>query len=244
MYVLAIGYSNIRITFTYTESEVAMVEKFDYYDILTVVVPGVLLVAWIPFCFPNMLSLGDVPHFPDAFWVFVLTATAVFLGQLLQAIASLLEPLLYWSWGGRPSDQAFARGLRGYLAKDTASRIKQALYASTQESGHSAFVCAMQLADSTEKTRSPRFNALYAYHRSLLWLVVVALALLFISGFAGRAALWPTRQLAAVLIALGALAVLLWHRTKQRAFYYVREVLLTADRVLRSEHPAKESHNA
>ncbi len=220
-----------------------MVEKFEYYDILTVLVPGVLLAVWIPFCFPGVLFLGNMPHYPDAFLVVVLTVLSVLLGHLLQALSSLLEPVLYFSWGGRPSDKALSSGLKGFLPKETAVRIKERLVAVAPSSGHGAFLFAMQKADSAEKTRTPRFNALYAYHRSLFFLLLVSLTLLFISGFAGRASLWPTSHLVMALLALTLSALLFWYRARQRAFYYVREVLLAADRILQGEQSKKERCN-
>jgi len=120
----------------------------------------VLFPTFLPFCFPAILAIGAMPHFPDAFWVVALTVLAVFLGQILQAISSLLEPVLFWSWGGRPSDRALTKGLKGYLPKDAANAIKQTLDTAARSNGHGTFLFAMQKADSSERTRTPRFNAL------------------------------------------------------------------------------------
>ena len=219
-----------------------MTDKLEYYDILTVLVPGVLLAAWIPFCFPSLTSVGNIPHYPDAFLAAVLTTLAIFLGQLLEAVSSLLEPLLFSTWGGRPSDLALKGGLGRYLPRETAKRIEDKLATSMAGSSrHGLFLVAMQNADAADKTRTIRFNALYGYHRSLFFLTLTGLSLLSASAFWGRAASWPTSHVAELHAAFVIVAALLWHRTRQRAFYYVREVLLTSERVLDAQQFKKES---
>ncbi len=48
----------------------------------------------------------------------------------------------------------------------------------------------------------------------------------------GAFAPWSREAKALLLVGNGILLLMLWHRAKQRSFYYVREVLLTAERVL------------
>ena len=82
-----------------------MTSKFNYYDILGVLVPGVLFSAWIPICFPDLAEITANWPFPEAFTVIVLTALAVFLGQIIQALGSIMEHALFKTWGGRPFRQ-------------------------------------------------------------------------------------------------------------------------------------------
>lgn len=219
-----------------------MIERFEYYDILSIMIPGTLLLAWIQICFPAVSALVCPLAFPEAFGVLVLIALAVFLGNLIQAISSNIEPLIYWTWGGRPSDQVLAGGLAGYLPKDSAARIKTVLREAMggNPSDHSVFLFAMQRAHAAEVGRVSQFNSLYAYHRGLLTLLALAAGLLIAAMVWGQAISWTWAQKAGLLILIALLFVLVWHRTKQRAFYYVREVLLTAERILDEQHVEKE----
>ncbi len=90
----------------------------------------------------------------------------------------------------------------------------------------------MQVAESSDNSRVGQFNALYAYHRALTILTAFALVLFAASFHTGFASRLTWRQDTAMLVVLIALLLLFWHRTKRRAFYYAREVLLCAERQL------------
>lgn len=212
-----------------------MTDKMDFYDIMGMLIPGFLLVLVLRVGFPSISSLVTPSGVPDAFVVLALTAFAVFLGQTILAISSAVEPLLYWTWGGRPSDRALSTGLgERYLPVDTVTRIKTKLeHAVGQTSGgRSLFLVAMQQAEKAADSRVPQFNALYAYHRSLLALVLVSLVLLALSILWGAASAWSWNEVGSAAGVGLVLMCLLWYRTKQRAYYYVREVLLTSERIL------------
>lgn len=212
-----------------------MTSKLDLYDILGIVVPGALFIYLIPTCFRVPAELRSTAQFPDAFLVIVLTALAVFLGQLIQAVGSVLEPVLNRTWGGRPSNTALTSGLgERYLPADAAHCIRRKLQAAvgSDQSGTSLFLFAMQRAEGAAGSRASRFNALYAYHRALLVLAGLAIILFLAAMQWGTISLWSPTHKALLLLANSLLLLMLWHRTKQRSFYYVREVLLTAERVL------------
>ncbi len=218
-----------------------MAEKFEYYDLLGTLVPGILMLSWIPVCFPALMSVKG-PSYPEAFAVLALTALAVLIGQLLQALGSILmEPVLNYSWGGRPSEKVFKEGL-GNFKKENADRIRSKLEAKvgTGSADQSLFLYAMQLSESAKDSRVPRFNSLYAYHRNLCAAIAAAI-LSFVSSFYGGFASSLSFPMALLAI-LGLLAVLLVvvRRTKQRADYYVREVLMTAERVMDNPKAAGE----
>jgi hypothetical protein len=210
-----------------------MTEKFDFYDLLSTLVPGTLLVSWLPICFPALLQIS-VPKYPDAFAVIVLVALSVFIGQIVLALASIVvEPALYWSWGGRPSDKVFAQGLPNF-PKDSGIRIRQKLAAKLGQaaSEHSLFLHAMQISEAATSSRVSRFNSLYAYHRSLAALVVICIVTFLLSGKWGIAATWDRSMFLLALAGFAVIFLIVVRRTRQRANYYVREVLLTAERVL------------
>jgi hypothetical protein len=215
-----------------------MVEKFELYDVLGILVPGTLLVALTLIFFPALSTSAINVKFPDGFTVICLVALSVFAGNLVQAISSLIEPIVDRTWGGRKSEQGLLQGLGDrYLPTDTASRIrgKLASILGSNVKDRSLFLFAMQKAETSENSRVARFNALYAYHRAILCLTLISVGLLGLSMACGVAAYWPAYERA---IALGIWVLLLlitWNRTRQRAIYYVREVLLTAERVIDSQ---------
>ena len=212
-----------------------MVDKFDIYTLLGILVPGILVVSAIPLAQPDAALIFISLRFPEPFAILALTALCVFTGQLIQAIASLVEPLLYWSWGGRPSDRALEVGLgERYLPAETGKRIRAKLAAvvGADASTGSLFIFAMQRAENCGSPRVSSFNALYAYHRVLVVLALGAIILYALSFHRGLGArLTFTQNIACSAILIG-LPVLFWYRAKQRSYYWVREVLLCAEREL------------
>lgn len=211
-----------------------MTDKFELYDVLSVLIPGTLLVGLVPVCFPALLHVQGA-KFPEAFAVLLLTGLAVFLGFITQALGSLIEPSLEKTWGGRPSRIALKEGLgQRYLGKDEASRIRVKLVKAVGEgeSEASLFRYAAQISDAAGVGRSTRFNGLYAYHRSLLTAGILSTLLFLGSSLWGAAAELSPVQKVLVLLAALALLALLWHRTRQRSLYFAAEVLLTAERVI------------
>lgn len=211
-----------------------MTAKLEFYDILGILVPGLLFLVWVPLCFPGIRDVAVSLSFPDAFSVMVLTAVAILLGHVIQAVGSLLEPLFFRTWGGRPSDRALAEGLGSYLPPDSSQRIRTKLVHHLGESAtdHSLFLFAIQLSEGEGRGRGARFNGLYAYHRALLTLLILGSVLLLLAQFLGTSTISYPTQFAGILVAALLVAALTWHRARQRAFYYVREVLLTSEVVL------------
>ena len=77
-------------------------------------------------------------------------------------------------------------------------------------------------------------------HRPNLILSLLAAILLIISMCFEASAAWTIAQKLGAGLLLVFLLVLIWYRAWQRAAYYVREVLLTAERVLDDRKSAKE----
>lgn len=219
-----------------------MSSKFDAYDVLGIVVPGTMLLSWVALCFPEMATNVPKTSFPAGFSVIALTALAVFIGQLVQAVASICEPLVYKSWGGRPSDKALDAGIPRFLPGETAKRIRAKLEAEIGDSssGNSLFLFAMQLSDGLDTGRARRFNTLYAYHRALLQLMAIGGLVFCASVIWGHASTWSWGEICAAVLVWALLSSLIWYRAWQRACYYVREVLLTAERVLDDRSKERE----
>ncbi len=212
-----------------------MTQKFDFYDILAILIPGILLLVWIAVCFPAVGVITQSSDLPPGFASLALTALAVFLGQLVQSLASLLEGFLFWTWGGRPSDQAFDRGIDRYLPDRDAQRIRARLEKALGDEDatpQSLFLHAASLAGTEASSRATLFQSHYAYHRGLVIWALLAGLILTASTFSGEAATWSRGLLFAASAFLLMNLLLFWHRAKQKSFYYVREVLITADRVM------------
>ena len=210
-------------------------DKLSIYEFLFWIVPGTLLLGFLAMMFPDQAKLVSSVPGPDAFKVSFLAAMAIFAGQIAQAIASAAEPLLHWTWGGRPSETALAHGLgERYVPQDSAGRIRRVLaHAVGQEaSNRSLFLFAMQRAESVADSKAKSFNAQYAYHRVLLTLTTMILVV-FATAWVFNAVEQISRgQSIAIVLTLIGLEILLWYRTRQRAYYYVREVLLSAERLI------------
>jgi hypothetical protein len=212
-----------------------MTQKFELYDVLGILVPGIILLSLIAVSFPGILTASSGIGFPAAFTVICLTAVAAFLGQLVQAIASFLEPVFDWSWGGRPSERALKEGLgTRYLPADSANRIRAKLAKAVGDtaSDRSLFLYAMQKAETSGNSRVAKFNGLYAYHRAMLALVLISLGVILASMCWGTVKHWSWREKIGIVAVDFLLLVIFWLRAKQRGFYYVREVLTTAERLL------------
>ena len=70
-------------------------DKFELYDVLGILVPGLVAVGMI---FAVLSWTGrkvEIPAMPDGLQVLVLSATAIVLGQTVQALGSLLEPFYF-----------------------------------------------------------------------------------------------------------------------------------------------------
>jgi hypothetical protein len=216
-----------------------MGDKLGIYDLLATLVPGALIVCLLAVAAPGLAAHFKSLSLPDVFAVVILTAVAIFAGNVVQAVGSLVDPLLHrtWTgtWGKFPSELALEKGLGDrYLPKEAADRIRGKLAATVKEgtSNRSLFLYAMLQAEGATTQRVSTFNGLFAYHRALLISTFVGL-LVAVAGVCGWIAVpWSPGLSWGLLVGAAALLWLFWNRTKQRSFYYVREILLTAERVI------------
>lgn len=209
-----------------------MIEKLDFYDLMSSLVPGVLTVGLMGILFPAVRS-RLVPDSDSAFAVIALTALAVFIGQLLVAVGSVIEPLLFLTWGGKPSELALTKGLGDrYLPCGRGQRIKSKLQSLSEPSAtnSSLFLKAMTLSRASGNGLSERFNALYAYQRTLVVLVLAAFVLITASRSCGMLSGISGCKFWAGVSVLTVVFLICWQRAKQRAYYFVREVLMSAER--------------
>lgn len=212
-------------------------DQFSLYETLGVLVPGTLLIYSLLILFPDLKAVVATSN--SAINAGAFAAVAIFAGQMVQALASFSEPLLFKLWGGRPSEQALHKGLGlRYLPQPSATRLRNKLSAAVNRPDSQAqdlFLYAMRRASTAAASRVETFNAQFAYHRSLVTLGVLLLALVLISRWRGALSLISRGMFWTCLIGDLMVLVVLFIRTRQRAFYYVREVLFTAEHVLDGE---------
>jgi hypothetical protein len=215
-----------------------MLERLNLYDILAALVPGSLLLCFLVVLFPTIQEPTSGLHLPDEFAVVALIAGSILLGEVIQTLGSLLEPVLFKIFRGRPSDRALAGTLSArYFPSDAATRIKAKLGArvGAGASNRSLFLAAMNIAESTPDSKAATFNAKYGHHRAIATLILATLLLLFASLRWGAAASWPCSRAWVASVGLAGLLCLFSWRTWQRGAYYAREVLFSAERSLDAE---------
>lgn len=212
-----------------------MFSKLDPYDLFGAFVPGVLLMSVVAILFPMMTKPIAASDIPDAFIVIALTVAAYFVGQVVQAVSSLFIPVVHWTWGGSPSERAVSTGLgERYFPKEDTDRIHRKLASRLGDSAsdRSIYLNAMSLSRKDKESLASRFNGSYAYHRAVLFMTFAMLGLVSLSRFSGAAATYSKSLFWTLFAANALLCVLFWLRCHQRAKYYCREVLYSAERQL------------
>lgn len=207
-----------------------------YYDILGYLVPGLVFLSAVGFV---LVEAGtELPEIPggNGANLLVVTALAYYVGHLLSAIGSWIEPILHFLWLGEPSQRIlveetspinrdFLDRVRKRLAKECGlpeevpvCRGKRAKYLD------GLFRHASSICNRNNLGRVAEFNAKYALHRSLFVASVLAglISLCIIKvakcGFSANFERW-------LIFVYFVLAVISFFRARQRGYYFAREVL-------------------
>lgn len=196
--------------------------KFKFYDILSHLIPGfVVYLAYLEF-------IGE--KF-DKDFVVPATAVAFVLGYFVNTLASWFEDLYYWTWGGKPSSSLLndkdiwkVRFYEGAKSKE----LLQNESSNPSPTNDELFTIAMRYATPDVNSRVSDFNASYAFSRVILTTVLIVSGLMIYTYY------WSFKV---YLIALP-LIFISWYRSKQRGYYFAREVLTTYLR-LKSETSEK-----
>jgi hypothetical protein len=211
-----------------------MEDKLTYYDIVAHVVPGTLVLAGLAFI-PKLFGFTVPWPSSDVLGTAIGVPLAYAVGQVIQGLSSMAQPLYYRFWGGMPSDAMLA-GRSKRLKEDRRSRILSALGpyfncpTETDADRSSLFRDAMALCNREGLGRAGSFNASYAFHRALLTsgavttlLMGVPLALHHFGWVSFAPGLRPAVIYSFILSV--ALTVIEFIRTKQRGEYFAMEVL-------------------
>lgn len=235
-----------------------MVEKFNYYDAIAHLIPGTIGCLFLFYTLdllgivlpkPDVGSLGDVG---------IGIAVAYTVGQLLQSLASTLEPLYYGLWGGKPSVRLLEIKSRQFTDQQRRQLIGQLVgffkveekcpedRKGARDFYQRLFERCMALCVRNKLGRVDAFNAVYGFHRVLLTT--------FVLGFVTNITIWilhhfghmdipPAKiHLLTVLIVLTATGTAIEiFRARKRAYYYAREVLWMASDYVRAGAPPPEA---
>ena len=188
--------------------------SFKYYDLLSNLTVGIVASFAIWKLFFLDLDISE--------WV-VIPAGYV-LGYFLNAISSLIEPFLFCTICGKPSDKLLTpvpgqkwtgiKKVKFFFAEEAVKTLKKDIGDAEAETGK-MFGYAMRMANANKDSRVPDFNGHYALSRVILTTVIFAVIIVEIK-FSYVWYSWP------ISIAILSLA---WNRFRERGYYYAREVL-------------------
>lgn len=198
--------------------------EFKYYDVLSSLVVGyvVLIIGMYSF---------QIEYNSD--YTVAYLAIAFLCGYIINSIGSLLEPIYYFTIGGKPSNRLLDdsknkhcwfynlfvpknTGIKKARFYETATARRLLLEGIENENPKEdrLFSKAMRTVNGDQNTRVPDFLAHYALSRTILTTVLISSALIIYANPDN----WQS-YLSIVLI------LICWNRYKERAYYYAREVL-------------------
>lgn len=229
-----------------------MSEKFDYYDAVAHLIPGAVG-CLLAFYHCDLFGITiPVPKTGQIAELGIGVAIAYTAGHLLQSVASFLEPVYYFMWGGQPSvvilekdtphltggrreqylrefQEAF--GVQGPIPSDR--KKKNTFY-------QGIFQRCMGVCNKNKLGRVERFVTIYGFHRVMLTTFFLSWLVLMIQvgrSLLGMVALLPEQVnslLFLVPLLTGATVVEVF-RSRARGYHYAREVVSMTAEFLRTE---------
>jgi len=188
--------------------------SFKYYDLLSNLTVGIVVfyVIW-KLLFPNW-EINE--------WVVIPAGYVV--GYFLNAISSLIEPLLFKSICGKPSDKFLTpvpgkpwtgtRKVKFYFPLQAVESLKKDT-CDAEATTDKMFGYAMRMVNSNKDNRVSDFNGNYALSRVILTtaiFVAIVVECMFYD-------VWYSWLLSIAVL------ILSWNRFKESAYYYAKEVL-------------------
>ncbi|WP_448103473.1 hypothetical protein [Pedobacter panaciterrae] len=185
--------------------------NFKAYDILSSLVPGFLILL-------AGLNVFEIDFDKDLLVAY--TTVAFPLGYVMNSLSSWLEDFYFWTWGGRPSSKMLEAGSSGVWKVKfyNSAKVRQALIdasGNSQATNDELFQYACRYATGEKDSKVEDLSASYVFARSLLTAVVIGMPVLLVQNYED----WR------YWIVLIPTLFVLWLRCKQRAYFYVRQVL-------------------
>ena len=188
--------------------------SFKYYDLLSNLTVGIVAFYAIwKLLFPD-LEISE--------W-FVIPAGYV-VGYFLNAISSFIEPLLFKTICGKPSDKLLTpvpgqkwtgiKKAKFYFTEEAVKSLKKDT-GDAEATTDKMFGYAMRMANPNKDSRVPDFNGHYALARVILTTALIAIVLVEMRFYC----IWYSWPISLAVLYLA------WNRYKVRGYYYAREVL-------------------
>lgn len=188
--------------------------SFKYYDLLSNLTVGIVAFYAIwKLVFPDV-EISE--------WV-VIPAGYV-LGYFLNAISSLIEPFLFCTICGKPSDKLLTpvcgqkwtgiKTVKFYFAEEAVKFLKKDAD-DAEATPDKMFGYAMRIANPNKDSRVPDFNGHYALTRVILTTVLMAIVLVEVRFYS----IWYSWPISIAILLLS------WNRYRVWGYYYAREVL-------------------
>lgn len=198
--------------------------NFKYYDILSSLVMGYVLLV---------IGMYSFQFDYNNDYTVAYLAIAFLCGYIINSIGSLLEPIYYFTIGGKPSSRLLDENKKKhnrlyhfFIPRNTGiekvrfyetADVRKLLINKFEEENVTddrLFCEAMRTVSSSQDSRVQEFNAHYALSRSILTMVLISTIFII----ATNPSCWQSYiSIVVVLIC--------WNRYKERAYYYAREVL-------------------
>ncbi len=188
--------------------------SFKYYDLLSNLIVGIVafFAIW-KLLFPDL----DISE-----WVVILAGYVV--GYFLNAISSLIEPFLFCTICGKPSDKLLTpvpgqkwtgiKKVKFYFAEEAVKSLKKDTD-DAEATTDKMFGYAMRMVSSNNDNRVSDFNGNYALSRvvftTVIFVAIVVECMLY--------DVWYSWLLSIAVL------ILSWNRFKESAYYYAKEVL-------------------
>lgn len=188
--------------------------SFKYYDLLSNLAVGIVVFYAIwKLVFPD-LEISE--------WI-VIPAGYV-MGYFLNAISSLIEPFLFCTICGKPSDKLLTpvpgqkwtgiKKVKFFFAEEAVKALKKDT-GDAEATTDKMFGYAMRMANPNKDSRVPDFNGHYALTRVILSTVLMAIVLVEVRFYS----IWYSWPISIAILLLA------WNRYRVWGYYYAREVL-------------------
>lgn len=188
--------------------------SFKYYDLLSNLTVGMIVFYAIWKLF--------LPDWEISEWGIVPSGYVV--GYFVDAISSLIEPFLYCTICGKPSDKLLTpvpgqkwtgiNKVKFYFADEAVKALKKDT-GDAEATTDKMFEYAMRMANPNKDSRVPDFNGHYALSRVILTTALIAIVLVEVR----FCCIWYSWLISLVILLLA------WNRYRERGYYYAREVL-------------------
>ncbi len=211
--------------------------QFKTYDILSSLIPGILVIVVIV---PTYILLSNnlivfeskLVTYKDlsSILTFAFLVISYITGYLISALGSWFEPFLFFLWRGRPSKILLTNSSKRIFLLDaskifdflkTESNLKIIKKGDWKLLFQSAKNISYNQSNNNIQKRIDNFNDNYIFSRNILIsyiIIILALLALFFNNFISNS----------LIIFFIFIGVMLFIRCRDRALYYSREILLNS----------------